>query len=57
MTYPYPDTNLARIHDQLINDYAEGNTDPDPDAEPNEDAPPWVDDYDLAEKTEETEEK
>lgn len=37
--------NLASIHDQYLNDYVEGNPYPDPDAEPNEDVPPWVDDY------------
>lgn len=47
MTDPNLDNlaDLARIHDQYIDRYAEGNTDPDPDAESDEDAPPWVDDY------------
>lgn len=35
-----PDPNLARIHDQHIDAYAEGNQDP----PERDDEPPWVDD-------------
>ena len=44
--------DLARIHDQVLNDYVEGNPYPDPDIDP-EDVPPWVDDYEKdCERTE-----
>ena len=42
--YNYPDPNLARIHDQYIDEYAEGT----PESR-NEDPPPWVDDYEHPE--------
>ena len=42
--YNYPDPNLARIHDQYLEEYTEGL--PEDDEDESEDVPPWVDDYD-----------
>lgn len=41
--------DLARIHDQYIDAYAAGNTDLDPDADPDDTVPPWVDDHTILE--------